>query len=187
MSRGAETAGPSTASRDRSTALKLRSGRQFRCERKYFPSKFDFQANLSSRASDLKQTCHPDRSVAKWRDLLSNPTGINRKWKRPPPLCHPERSRGICSSTDLSWKCFRPERKRSGPVPACRGGTCCFFSSAHEEPHYKVARLSGLESDATLTGLASNRVAAPIFKLNTASLLKANKVPPSAVTCNLVA
>jgi hypothetical protein len=22
-------------------------------------------------------------------------------------FCHPERSRGICSSTDLSWKCFR--------------------------------------------------------------------------------
>jgi hypothetical protein len=28
-------------------------------------------------------------------------------WKRRPTLCHPERSRGICSSADLSWKCFR--------------------------------------------------------------------------------
>jgi hypothetical protein len=26
-----------------------------------------------------------------------------------PPLCHPERSRGICSSTDHSWKCFSTE------------------------------------------------------------------------------
>jgi hypothetical protein len=26
--------------------------------------------------------------------------------KRNPLLCHPERSRGICSSADLSWKCF---------------------------------------------------------------------------------
>jgi hypothetical protein len=25
-------------------------------------------------------------------------------------LCHPERSRGICSSADLSWKCFSTER-----------------------------------------------------------------------------
>jgi hypothetical protein len=24
----------------------------------------------------------------------------------PSPFCHPERSRGICSSADLSWKCF---------------------------------------------------------------------------------
>src|ERR1700733_8345788 len=25
-------------------------------------------------------------------------------------LCHPERSRGICSSTAVSWKCFSTER-----------------------------------------------------------------------------
>ena len=31
-------------------------------------------------------------------------------WNRRPPLCHPERSRGICSSADLSWKCFSTER-----------------------------------------------------------------------------
>jgi len=30
---------------------------------------------------------------------------LNRK--RRPLLCHPERSRGICGSADLSWKCFR--------------------------------------------------------------------------------
>jgi hypothetical protein len=76
--------------------------------------------------------------------------------------------------------CFSTERKRSG-------GTCCFFSSAHEIPHYKMARLSGLQSDATLTGAASDRAAALILMLHTALLLKANKVPPSAVTCSLVA
>ena len=27
-------------------------------------------------------------------------------WKHRPPLCHPESSRGICSSTGLSWKCI---------------------------------------------------------------------------------
>ena len=26
--------------------------------------------------------------------------------QQPSPFCHPERSRGICSSADLSWKCF---------------------------------------------------------------------------------
>ena len=34
-------------------------------------------------------------------------------WKRRPPLCHPERSRGICSSADLYWKCFSTERFHS--------------------------------------------------------------------------
>jgi hypothetical protein len=39
------------------------------------------------------------------------------RWQRSTPynnpllFCHPERSRGICGSTDLSWKCFaRAER-----------------------------------------------------------------------------
>jgi hypothetical protein len=36
-------------------------------------------------------------------------------WNRYPTLCHPERSRGICSSTGLSWKCFRQG------VTQCRG------------------------------------------------------------------
>ena len=30
----------------------------------------------------------------------------------PSPFCHPERSRGICSSTDPSWKCLRLGPKR---------------------------------------------------------------------------
>jgi hypothetical protein len=33
-------------------------------------------------------------------------------YKSRPLLCHPERSRGICSSADLHWKCF--STKRSG-------------------------------------------------------------------------
>jgi hypothetical protein len=53
-----------------------------------------------------KQKCHPDRSVAKWRDLLFIVRIIEPQWKRYPPHCHPVRSRGICSSTDPSWKCF---------------------------------------------------------------------------------
>jgi hypothetical protein len=30
--------------------------------------------------------------------------------QQPSPFCHPERSRGICSSADSSWKCFSRER-----------------------------------------------------------------------------
>jgi hypothetical protein len=38
-------------------------------------------------------------------------------WKRRSPLCHPERSRGICSSTDHSWECFSTERSEvEGPA-----------------------------------------------------------------------
>ena len=37
-------------------------------------------------------------------------SGNRSSWKRRPPLCHPERSRGICSSGDLSWECFSAER-----------------------------------------------------------------------------
>jgi hypothetical protein len=39
-------------------------------------------------------------------------------WKRCPSLCHPERSRGICSSADLPWKCFsRSGEGDEGPTP----------------------------------------------------------------------
>ena len=42
--------------------------------------------------------CHPDRSEAKWRDLLFPLPASNARWQRHPSLCHPERSRGICGS-----------------------------------------------------------------------------------------
>src|SRR5271169_4467982 len=47
-------------------------------------------------------------------DLLSSQPLSGADWKRHPPLCHPERSRGICSSADLSWECVSTER--SGPA-----------------------------------------------------------------------
>jgi hypothetical protein len=40
----------------------------------------------------LKQKCHPDRSVAKWRDLLFIIRMLESQWKRNAPLCHPDRS-----------------------------------------------------------------------------------------------
>jgi hypothetical protein len=54
--------------------------------------------NSPSQTSNHKQKCHPDRSEAKWRDLLSPSHAIESEWKRYPPLCHPERSRGICGA-----------------------------------------------------------------------------------------
>ncbi len=56
-----------------------------------------------------KQNCHPDRSAAKWRDLLFLPPLSAAEWKRPLPFVIPteaQRSGGICSSADLSWRCF---------------------------------------------------------------------------------
>ena len=57
------------------------------------------------------------------RHLFSNCS----QWKRRPLLCHPERSRGICSFADPSWKCFsnrvpsplssRPKRCSASPAP----------------------------------------------------------------------
>ena len=35
------------------------------------------------------------------------------RWKHCLPLCHPERSRGICSSANYSWKRFTPYPPRS--------------------------------------------------------------------------
>jgi hypothetical protein len=59
--------------------------------------------------------CHPDRSVAKWRDLLFTIHGIESEWERHPPLCHPDRSGGICSSADLSWGCFSTYQQKCHP------------------------------------------------------------------------
>jgi hypothetical protein len=45
---------------------------------------------------------------AQWRDLLFLNHSIESERKRCRTLCHPDRSGGICSSTDPPWKCFRP-------------------------------------------------------------------------------
>ncbi len=54
---------------------------------------------------DPRMMCHPDRSVAKWRDLLFILHSIESEWKRDPPLCRPERSRGICSAPLVPPEC----------------------------------------------------------------------------------
>jgi hypothetical protein len=52
-------------------------------------------------------------------------------WKRRPPLCHPERSRGICGSADLYWKCFSTERTRISYFAAPTAPTCgAFFTES---------------------------------------------------------
>jgi len=58
--------------------------------------------------------CHPDRSS---NGLAAHPSIKNASVRQPlslnscPLLCHPERSRGICGSTDPSWKCFSTEQR----------------------------------------------------------------------------
>jgi hypothetical protein len=50
-------------------------------------------------------------------------------WKGRLPLCHPERSRGICGSADLSWKCFSTEVMKNAfcPATALHGGVAFPF------------------------------------------------------------
>ena len=50
--------------------------------------------------------CDPNRSEAKWRALRFSPPATDAHGSVRPLLCHPERSRGICSSAGPSWKCF---------------------------------------------------------------------------------
>jgi hypothetical protein len=76
------------------------------------------------------QICHPDRSVAKWRDLLFLHPQCDLHWKRHPQICHPDRSvakwrdlRLLHPQCDLHWKrhpriCHPDRAWRSG-------GTCC--------------------------------------------------------------
>jgi hypothetical protein len=61
---------------------------------------------LSETALSLQQPPFPYSN----RPFLQQPpfpTATALSLQLPSPICHPERSRGICSSADLSWKCFR--------------------------------------------------------------------------------
>jgi hypothetical protein len=55
-------------------------------------------------------------------------------WKRRPPLCHPERCRGICSSADLSWKCFSTERTPDFLLRGTNNGRVCGFLFSIKPP-----------------------------------------------------
>ena len=60
------------------------------------------------------------RSAARWRDLRLILGVFKPWWKRRPTLCHPERSRGICSSAGPSWKCFFDRVLMQVEVKVCR-------------------------------------------------------------------
>ena len=66
------------------------------------------------------QNCHPDRSAAQWSDLLFFPPLSDAQWKRNPPLCHPDRSGGICGSADPFVEMFWAVPRIS--VRLCRVG-----------------------------------------------------------------
>ena len=98
------------------------------------PSAAEGSAVLStSHRMHMEATPFPLSSRAQPRDLQFSPPATGCTWKRHPSLCHPERSRGICSSlhqppdahgsdtlpfvipsaaegsavsTSSSWKCF---------------------------------------------------------------------------------
>src|SRR5271156_7237972 len=86
-----------------------------------------FSTELSSR---------PERSEVEGPAVDSS--SIKYKWKRPPFLCHPERSRGICSS--LHQHRIPPEAL---PHPLLRA----FFQRAqNRQPDLTLAKLSLIES-----------------------------------------
>ena len=55
-----------------------------------------------------KMRCHPDRSEAKWRDLLFILRSIESEWKRYPPLCHPDRSEAQWSDLQFNGPVLKP-------------------------------------------------------------------------------
>src|ERR1700722_9048203 len=98
------------------------------------------------------KNCHPDRSVAKWRDLLLPHPASNTNGSAPSTLCHPERSRGICSSL------HRPQMHREStsltfviPTGAQRIVVDPllkpnFQSAQNRQPDLTLAKLSLVES-----------------------------------------
>jgi hypothetical protein len=100
---------------------------------------------LSNRCPFL---CHPERSrgICGSADLSWKCFSTEESWACGPPkvmktprssnhflsnrcpfLCHPERSRGICGSADLSWKCFSTERTRISCHAAPDTAACAPF------------------------------------------------------------
>jgi hypothetical protein len=100
--------------------------------------------------------------------------------QRPSPVCHPERSRGICSSADLTWKrgistChrFASRPERSGVEGIRR------FSS----PLHKY--LSGNQADSTPEYTAMPATAStPIA--SSASISPCSRMPPATISCRFV-
>jgi hypothetical protein len=68
-------------------------------------------------------------------------TSPDDQWKRRHPLCHPERSRGICGPLSASSS---PNGSAALPfvIPTGAkrsGGTCCFFNPLHQTPNGTAA------------------------------------------------
>src|ERR1700734_3461729 len=90
---------------------------------------------------------------------------LRRQFLRPlprmealPPLCHPERSRGICSSADLSWECFSTEESWayllfSNHSPCKRPPPFCHPERSREPALSEVERGSSVLS----TSIDANR------------------------------
>jgi hypothetical protein len=65
--------------------------------------------------------------------LSSSNRSLWKRRKRRSLLCHPERSRGICSSADLSWKCFPTALRSQLSSRAQRSrGICVGMKKARE-------------------------------------------------------
>jgi hypothetical protein len=62
--------------------------------------------------------CHPDRSVAKWRDLLFTIHGIESEWERHPPFVIPTEAEGSAVQGISLGDVFRPTNRSVIPAGA---------------------------------------------------------------------
>jgi hypothetical protein len=65
----------------------------------------------------IQMRCHPDRSEAQWRDLLFASSATTPQETSHSPLCHPERSRGICGYHTPTTKPPTSHQNRRNPEP----------------------------------------------------------------------
>jgi len=71
-----------------------------------FPVKVRGTADLSASLGMTKE-----RATFLWRVVSAEASSNHSLYNSCPFLCHPERSRGICSSADLARKCFSTLRR----------------------------------------------------------------------------
>jgi hypothetical protein len=105
------------------------------------------RARLSWKCFSTEESwaCSPPKEM---KNGFDSATAINRK--RHPSLCHPERSRGTCSSADLSWRSFSTERSLVESLPLAKSNragcsviTQNYASGSRFDPH-QLGHASGL-------------------------------------------
>src|ERR1700722_19331880 len=84
------------------------------------------------------------------------------------PLCHPERSRGICSSADHSWECISTERSREPALREVEWGSAVLSTSIESQRKKDLSRRTGttLSTSLSHSQAQSYKFKRPAFKFN---------------------